>query len=397
MSILSLQRRYRELGRLRAGEKGPKGEPRKLDRWRLTTPSHELAEQVALMFGGKAAEWQEAPTQGTQWEVVTEREEIEVYVPPQDLDRAQYLELWSAGGVKRRCDSMTELISGRPCMCDPDNRECKITTHLLVILPQIPDVGVWRLTSHGWNAAAELPATINLLGHVHAEGAIPAAVLGLEQRTKVVDGKTRHFAVPVLRLPWTIAEAERAGVPVLTQGKRAVPALPSERPDLPEDAAFAEHVGAAWGPPPALPDEKADAAVTREQIVKLHAMANELGFSDKERHHRAGMDSFNDLTKARASELIEEWGSASSGREVGDPAATGAAQPFSGEPVPPDPEQRPKVDPEITAGPYRGKRHSEIVQADRAYVEGMLAEARAKARREAIQGWLDWSAPRLVS
>jgi len=310
VTVIELQRRYRTLGRVRLGDKRTTEEgkvvPVKLATWRLTSPSSELLERAAAIWGGKVAVWKDAPSEGEQFELLTKTAELEAYVPPQDLDRSQYLELWSAGGVQRRCDGVTELISGRECMCSPDERKCQITTHLLVILPQIPDLGVWRLTTHGWNAAGELPATVELLRQVHAEGAIPAAVLGIEQRTKKTEGKTHHFAVPVLRLPYTLAEAEKAGHHVLTQG-RGKPALPGERPALPGDPSFKGEREAEWGSPPPLPDETANGAATREQVVKLHALAGSLGWTDSEKHELAGVASFNDLSKERASSLIEDW------------------------------------------------------------------------------------------
>jgi phage recombination protein Bet len=57
--------------------------------------------------------------------------------------------------------------------------------------------------------------------------------------------------------------------------------------------------------------------VTYSQLGELHRLAGELGMGDDERHEAAGVDSFRDLTKARASELIGEW--SERGAEEGDP------------------------------------------------------------------------------
>jgi hypothetical protein len=316
--ILDVQRRYRQLGRIRAGEKGSKGEPRKLSKWRITTPSRTLAEAVAQTWGGEAQEWPDAPG-GAQWQVYTDANELNVYVPPQDLDRAQYFELWSAGGVQRRCDGDTELISGRECMCNPEARKCQLTTHLIVILPQIPDLGVWRVTTHGWNAAAELPATVDLLRRIHEEGSLPAAVLGLAERSEIKAGQTRRFVVPELRLPWSLTEYPSAGLKALGHGGR--PGLPGHA-ELPGDASFNGEESPGWGETPALPGEVALA--TRPQVEKLHALSNAFGWDEDERHRRAGVASFNELLKQAASELIEVWEATLSSAEPRDRGGEGS-------------------------------------------------------------------------
>jgi hypothetical protein len=48
---------------------------------------------------------------------------------------------------------------------------------------------------------------------------------------------------------------------------------------------------------------------TEVQKRALAIIASRLGWSDEERHRRAGVASFNDLEKSQASRLIEEWGS----------------------------------------------------------------------------------------
>jgi len=50
-----------------------------------------------------------------------------------------------------------------------------------------------------------------------------------------------------------------------------------------------------------------EAPATRKQVVALHARATELGWAPAERHVRAGVESFNDLTREQAGELLEAW------------------------------------------------------------------------------------------
>jgi hypothetical protein len=190
--------RIRELGRIRIGQKvaTAKGgtRPAKLDRFRLTSPSKELLDRVAKVYGGTVAPWNPDGGAG-QYEVLTDAKRMPILVPHQPV--SQYYELWSGGGCQRRCDGVTELLKDRPCVCgpDPQRRECKPTTRLNVVLSEIPGVGVWRLESHGYYAALELPGVAELLAK--AGGYVPA-FLGLEERTAKREGKTLRWMVPTI-------------------------------------------------------------------------------------------------------------------------------------------------------------------------------------------------------
>jgi hypothetical protein len=96
-------------------------------------------------------------------------------------------------------------------MCDPDKRECQITTRVSVMLPKVPGLGVWRLDTKGWNAAATLPTTLETLGAIAPGQWIPA-VLRIQKQSskKIVNGRsqTRRFVVPVIDIvAGTIGEA----------------------------------------------------------------------------------------------------------------------------------------------------------------------------------------------
>ncbi|MEU8756270.1 hypothetical protein AB0C88_37860 [Streptomyces chartreusis] len=245
MPILTLQQRLRELGRIRIGQKvaTAKGgtRPAKLDRFRLTSPSKELLDRVAARYGGTVAPW--TPEGGAgQFEVITETTRIPIHVPPQPV--SQYFELWSGGGCQRRCDGVTELLKDRPCICgpDPEQRQCKPTTRLNVVLSEIEGVGVWRLESHGYYAALELPGVAELLAQT---GGYVEAFLGLEQRTAKRDGKTRHWMVPTIDLAVTPAAlmAGAASAPAVSGGPQRA-AIEAPRPDYLKLASVAETPGA---------------------------------------------------------------------------------------------------------------------------------------------------------
>lgn len=225
---LGEQRAGRQLGRIRIGQQvtGRNGKlrPDKLDTFRFTAASQYAIERIAAVYGGEARRWEGAPTAG-QWEVTTDSAELRVAIPPGSAALSQWYELWTGGGAVRRCDGETEQLTREPCMCpfEPADRAalaqrgeaCKPTTRVNVILPDVPDVGVWRLDSHGFNAAVELGATVELLAAASAQHVIIPAVLRLEQRQSksLASGKaeTRNYAVPVLEIRQTLHQLVAAG------------------------------------------------------------------------------------------------------------------------------------------------------------------------------------------
>jgi len=199
MPIQGVAPRLLEIGRIRMGEKGSKGEPRRLEHWRLTSAHLDSLNAASKLWGGVVGEWEGG------YELLTETDTIEVLVPPNAF--TSYMEAWTAGGIQRRCDGLTELRTGEECLCNADGDQvCEPSTNLRVLLPQLPGIGAWRLATKGWTAAAELQGTIELLQRTAHRGEWPAAELFLDQRSKVVAGQTRRFIVPVLRLPYSLAE-----------------------------------------------------------------------------------------------------------------------------------------------------------------------------------------------
>lgn len=232
MPIITLQRRSRELGRIRTGQvvktSTGKTRPAKLDRFRLTSPSRALLDKVAALYGGTVAAWTPANGGPSQWEVVTESTRLPVLVPPQPV--SQYFEQWSGGGCVRRCDGERELLSDVPCLCSPDpaERDCKPTTRLNVVLRDVEGIGVWRLESHGYYAATELPEVAEFLAR--AAGYI-SAWLTLEERVIKRGGETRRFMVPALEVDITPAQImEGNGGIAAVEAAPAVAALPAGAP-----------------------------------------------------------------------------------------------------------------------------------------------------------------------
>ncbi len=235
MSILDLQLRHRELGRLRLGAKGPKGNPIKLDTWRFTSSSVELIQAVAEMWGGEWAHWGEH-----KFEVITDIKAIPVRIPAQ-LPDPEY-QLWSAGGLQRRCNGVVAYVAAggdgmleQPCIClNEDERSCKPHTRFEFILPDIPDIGIWALTSTGFNAASELTSSVRMLAGTSIE-----AQLAIEHRETKRPGQPTHkFVVAVLTTRISMRSLlEAGGVPIGGDDSSFVvapvtPALPLSEPEV---------------------------------------------------------------------------------------------------------------------------------------------------------------------
>lgn len=273
------------LGKIRLGDKGPKGEPRKLTKFRLTSPARALLEAAAIEYGGDVKDWEGAPDEGV-FELYTDTDTLDIILPPVFSDRdgsptlpySQAYELWSGGGCQRRCDGETEVLSNKPCLCDPDERTCKIVTRLNVMLPKIPGLGVWMMESHGYNAAAMLPGTLDLLMLAASQQRFIPAVLRLEQRTSKKGGQTRKFVVPVIDLPELrmsdvlangLAAATSPAVingPVVSPGR---PELPAGEAPPSEPEAFDNDSTPEFGEPPPIVEAEELVAVPTVEIAAL--------------------------------------------------------------------------------------------------------------------------------
>ena len=247
MPLADVQRRYRELGRIRLGKKGPKGEPQKLDTFRLTSPAEFYLTAAAEQYGGTVEPWDDAPTL-KQYQIITETAQIEVVVPPQGITDRQSYTLWTAGGMQRQCDGLLQTNSN-PCVCDATDRECKPSTRLEMNVPSLPGFGVWVCTSTGYNAAAELPVTAEFLSAAAAAGVDVPAVLMIKHGTSKVDDRTYRYMMPSLDMVGSVNDLEAAqGVEpgtirrILAAGPQPVvaagrPELPAERAALPAEPA----------------------------------------------------------------------------------------------------------------------------------------------------------------
>jgi hypothetical protein len=269
--ILTLQRQARELGRLRTGWSVPNADPTKRARpvksktWVLTSFAEHYAAAAAEAWGGTVERWQPQGNGAPQFRVITERQSIDALLPPGD-PLSQYNEMWSAGGCQRRCDGETEQISRRPCIClarfgedwhqQKKGTVCAATSRLNVILPDMPDLGVWRAETHSFYAANEWSGTVDMaLTGTGGKGMVPVS-LRIEPRTRVAGGQTKHFPVVVVEIRGITPRQALSG-PLPTAlaldpsgtERLALESGPSDRPDyiaLAEGALTSDDVRDVW-------------------------------------------------------------------------------------------------------------------------------------------------------
>lgn len=222
--IIILQRQARELGRLRTGTFNGKY-PQRSETWVITSHSRDYIEAAAETWGGDVEEWKPQGAGAKQWRVITEARAINAILPPGD-PLSQAYEAWTRGGCARRCDGQVEQLSDSPCFClnqwgedfhqiKPgralEEQPCQMTTRLSVILPDLPDLGSWRVETKSYYSASELAATVDVLkGQLGAAAMVPVA-LRIEQRTRVAQGKTKQFPVIAMELRGATAGQVMAG------------------------------------------------------------------------------------------------------------------------------------------------------------------------------------------
>ena len=233
MPILDVQRRGQQIGRIRIGEQVSTGKqdkngrdkmrPSRLSTFRFTTASRVSADAIAALYGGTVRPWE------SQYEVITKESAIGVTVPPRDQVVSQWYEMWTAAGCARRCTSQQQ-VNGEACLCphakDPGDEDevsrcaleranlaklnppkaCKLITRISVMIPDLPGLGVFRLDTHSFYAASEIGDAAALLQVARDKGIFLPAMLRIEQRSRVANGETKKYPVPVLEILATFRE-----------------------------------------------------------------------------------------------------------------------------------------------------------------------------------------------
>ncbi|MEU3289940.1 recombination directionality factor [Streptomyces longwoodensis] len=255
---MTMKRQAAELGRIRTGYSRPNSKPNgrpipvKSKTFILTSHSREYVAAAAELYGGRVEQWTPQGQPVAQWRVITEATELRAILPAGDpLDQAN--EKWTAGGCERRCDGVTEKISGRPCIClaqygeDWHERKpeevCRPTSRVGVFLPDLPDLGVWRLETKSYYAADALAGGLDtVLQATGGRGMLPVR-MWIEQRKAVRGGKTKQFQVivvvpslPKLRHALSGPISTAAALDPASLDRPAIAAAPATVPDYRAEA-----------------------------------------------------------------------------------------------------------------------------------------------------------------
>ena len=208
------QSEARQIGRIRMGMKAEtstgKTYPKSIDKFRLTSQDRFVIEAAAKIYGGEVKQWDKG------WEVFVTEPEIRFCIIG-DLKFSQHMEHWQGALCTRRCNTVRETINDVPCICNAEGQTlCKATTRVSVVLPDLPDIGYWRIDSRGFYAGTEFIGSMVMLDQVQKQtGRQITARMALEHRestTEVVgkDGKPtteKHkFIVPVVRVSETFGK-----------------------------------------------------------------------------------------------------------------------------------------------------------------------------------------------
>jgi hypothetical protein len=278
--MLDIQRRHAEVFRLRLGEKGRNGAPVKLtDAIRVTSHSRAVVDAFVAVYGGETKPWD------GQWEAKLPTTELPIMVlPGQSI--SQWWEQYRGSVCERRCDGVTESLSGNPCVCPADITErmadknaCRPMTRVNVLCPDVDVVGAGSLVTHGMVAAETLPQAVAVAEAALSRGLMVPGVL------RIVEHKgKRHYVVPqieivgvslaalttgevpqrpVLAASATAAvsapepKAIEAPKPAKKAAKKAAPAQPRELPPLPGEE----------GAPLSVDEQKAHVAQARQEVL----------------------------------------------------------------------------------------------------------------------------------
>jgi hypothetical protein len=365
IKLIALQRRFAEQGRIRLGYKqGGNGRPVKLEKFRFTSPSEQHIKDLAQLYGGDPKPWDNNGK--PEFEVYSDVKSIPVIAVKGGL--TQWLETWSGGGCVHRCDGELNVLTNEPCNPDdPAHLHAKPTTRLSLMLPELESIGVWRMESHGWNAAAEIPAVAELAQFV---GDLVPATLDLVERRAIKDGKTSRFVVPVLDLK-IATHRLRELVEAKVNGAAGLPSADGERPAL--------EAAKTPGEDPYEPYfERLAAATTVAECQVLWAEMRDEHLVGSQAEITARSQEFFEAFKAKGTEL-----------NAGDPAEANPDGTYDAELVP-DPQGDADADAVwqqvLLAGGERGMELDQVLEDFKARMGGLLPD---DASASELQSYLD--------
>lgn len=213
MRVIDIQAKMKRVGIIRLGEQQTGSGPgKRLSTFRLTSNDRRVMDAVAARYGGVVRPW---PGGQQSWQVTTTSNELPIEIS--NVPASTQYELWQQIGGKgskqcvRRCDGCEireGAEKGQACKCPRDPLEraaqskvkgsnvCSLSMRMWVRLPEVPDVGLWQVTSGSFYAAQEVPAIMDGIEALAQMGAHIRARLAIDIRA----GGGKKFPVLAVRL-----------------------------------------------------------------------------------------------------------------------------------------------------------------------------------------------------
>lgn len=195
------------LGHIRLGVvKGNR--PQQSDSFIFTSSDPLRLRPLVQDYGGEVEEYAPLGAGTERWRLISTADAITALFPfpTAEQNAPQHWELWSAGGIQRRCDGFTctqfdiDEVSGEvteilePCICKAaDKRECKPTSRLMLWLPQT-GFGIWQLQTQSIRAARRLYDQVGFIAEQipDALNRVPIRVTYTPEKNSYYDPKKRE-------------------------------------------------------------------------------------------------------------------------------------------------------------------------------------------------------------
>ena len=225
--VTDRQKRLTEVGIIRIGEKrkssGGKEYPAARETFRLTSRHKALLEAAQQIYGGELRPWSD-PKHPGQWELLTEASTIKCIFSTKPVDGgdmeslSQHYEQWAGSTCTHRCNgSICEFwdkvgedakknpvykVGKRPCACKAlDERECKLTSRVSVILSGVPSIGLWRVNTGSKVFDQEVRALVEFIQTLGVSGPVPIEMsLTFREKRTGPGAPTSKFPVIVLQV-----------------------------------------------------------------------------------------------------------------------------------------------------------------------------------------------------